>query len=312
MNYRETERQRIQGVFQQGVNGMYGGCLYPFVLKDPKENLWKDICKEALNYFKGLQITWHKGEEGMPTGHLLSSQVACINHLFVVRKDKALATALLKGIDPQIEEAESIVEKDGGYRTEGYVAFEYIGTCEDGKNKLGERAATRGSQCTSVDATMIGRYADGKRVLVFIEWKYTEQYSPQDLYIPRRADVYDAGIVANDSPFKPIDDVSSYYYEPFYQMMRQTLLAHGCVKAGERGCTDYYHVHVIPEANRDLHENITSEGLSEMGSTLKEVWQQVLKQPEKYISKTPQELVQPLQACDGTDAWMNYLKWRYA
>ena len=53
-------------------------------------------------------------------------------------------------------------------------------------NYLNERSHSRGANSASVDAAMVGKKADGANVLVLIEWKYTEDYSPESKYIPAR------------------------------------------------------------------------------------------------------------------------------
>ncbi|OEU80443.1 MAG: hypothetical protein BA865_04050 [Desulfobacterales bacterium S5133MH4] len=53
-----------------------------------------------MDYFERNHITWWMGDKkNEPTGHLLSSQVACINHLYFARQRKDVATAILKSVD---------------------------------------------------------------------------------------------------------------------------------------------------------------------------------------------------------------------
>ncbi|MDR2851271.1 MAG: hypothetical protein LBV65_04475 [Desulfovibrio sp.] len=63
----------------------------------------------------------------LPTGHMLSSQVACINHLFKLRNDGYGATALLKGLDQNISEALFVDINDTG-EDKSYVEFKAIGS----------------------------------------------------------------------------------------------------------------------------------------------------------------------------------------
>ncbi len=76
-----------------------------FVLKDAALNLWGGIRDDAKKYFADYGISWWKSDNGGPTGHLLSSQVACLNHLYFARQRKEVATAILKQIHPGISEA---------------------------------------------------------------------------------------------------------------------------------------------------------------------------------------------------------------
>lgn len=283
-------------IFNDPGNGYFGKKTYEFVLSNPKLNLWQGIRQEAIDYFVKYNISWHKGTKGIPSGHVLSSQVACVNHLFILRDNQDLATAVLKNIESDIVEAEVV--------DEGYVEFEFIG-----KKGLGEKAFKRGANCTSVDAAMIGKTLEGKRILFFIEWKYTESYSGNSLKCPKREAVYNKFIAAKDTPFSAINDPSIYYYEPFYQMMRQTLLADLCVKNREYGCEDYRLVHVIPERNLKLRNKITSHGMS--GGTICDAWKMVLKRPDTYISTTPEALMNPIRNQPKAISLCAYLRDRY-
>ena len=51
------------------------------VLKDPKKKLWNGIREGVIDYFENNHIVWWPGQSS-PAGHMLSSQIACLNHLF--------------------------------------------------------------------------------------------------------------------------------------------------------------------------------------------------------------------------------------
>jgi len=301
MNYREAQRKRAveirDALFKDPGTGLFYGKQRDFVLKDPSLNLWAGIRDDAKHYFSTHHIPWWKGTGADPTGHLLSSQVACLNHLYFLRQRKDIATAVLKAIDPTIQEAIPV--------DTGYVEFEYIGT----RQYLKERAFTRGANCTSVDAVMLGSTADQKRVLFLLEWKYTESYAMEDLYILRRAGVYDPLITCKEGPFIPNLAPRSLYFEPFYQMMRQTLLAWQFEKHGELDCSRCVNVHIIPKQNKELKETITTPGLS--GRNIHDAWQKILKTPAKYISCDPREILNVYSNISDTKSWIAYLKARY-
>lgn len=285
-------------LFGDPGGGEFMGAPREFVLQDANLNLWEQIRDDVSGYFKKHDITWWKGGEDKaePTGHLLSSQIACVNHLFPVRKRQDVAAAILKNVRNDITDAVDIED--------GYVAFEVIGK----DNYLGEKLHTRGTNRTSVDAAMVGTKADGKNLLVLIEWKYTKSYNSEPKYIPRRQEIYDPLL---DNPDCPIasDNHEALYYEPFYQMMRQTLLGWKMVQAGEYGCDEYIHLHVIPRENRELLDRVTSPGLK--GDTMSEAWKGVLKEPGRYIVISPEDLLKPAMGCPDTDSFMNYLRERY-
>ncbi len=300
MSYREEQRQKAAKIRDEVIKDPGQGLFYrkprDFVLSEPASNLWEGIRADAVEYFNKNQIKWWKGEGDKPTGHLLSSQVACVNHLYFVRQRHDAATKILKAIEPSIVSAETV--------DTGFVEFEFIG----GKQYLKEKAFTRGANCTSVDAAMIGKNGKGEKVLFLIEWKYTEYYQSESLYIPERSKVYDGLINATDSPFVK-SEPQAFYYEPFYQMMRQTLLGSLCAKNKDHDCVDFRHVHVIPAENKELLNTITSPKFS--GKTLSEAWGKVLKEPQKYKTVSPEEFIRPAGECLDTNAVLEYLKVRY-
>jgi len=300
MSYREQERRRVinirESLFKDPGNGVFFGKKRDFVLSEPALNLWEGIREDAQQYFKRNKIPWWEGNKNDPTGHLLSSQVACLNHLYYLRQRKDLATAILAGIDSEITNA-LIVD-------DGYVEFEFIGT-----NKyLSEKSWTKGANCTSIDAAMIGKNKKGKKKLFLIEWKYTEYYTSESKYNNKRAKVYDDLIKNSCSPFNDTQ-VEKFYYEPFYQLMRQTLLGWKLAENMDHGCSDYQHIHVIPKENKELLNNITSPYLE--GDNISEAWKSILKNPEKYITISPQEFLSPCSKIIDSKSLLLYLKMRY-
>ena len=241
MSYPEVQRKKATSMrdelFRDPGDGLFSKKEREFVLQDAMLNLWAGIREDAIEYFKENSIAWWMGDENTePTGHLLSSQVACLNHLYFVRQRKDAATAILKNICGGIDQAVTV--------DNGFVEFEVIG--ED--NYLNERSHTRGANATSVDAVMVGEKKPGSNVLVFIEWKYTEEYREENKYKPARYEIYAPLLEEPDSPIL-IKNFSSLYYEPFYQLMRQTLLGWEMVQNREYQCDEFIHLHVIPEGN---------------------------------------------------------------
>jgi hypothetical protein len=300
MSYKEDQRNKViairDEIFCDPGGGVYKRSPRAFVLKDPLMNLWHGIRNDALDYFTEKQIVWWGDHENQPSGHLLSSQISCLNHLFFIRKREDVASAMLKAVHPGIISA---VMMDGGF-----VEFEVVGA----QNYLGEKSHTRGANATSIDAVMVGKKADRKNILVLIEWKYTEDYRPQNKYIPARANIYDRLLSESGSPIS-VQDHESLYFEPFYQLMRQTLLGWKMVQAGEYGCDEYIHLHIIPEANKELKQRVTSPGLA--GESMSEAWKNVLCEPDRYRVTSPEEFLLPGKSCSDTAAPYAYLERRY-
>ncbi|MDR0910952.1 MAG: hypothetical protein LBM77_14455 [Spirochaetaceae bacterium] len=314
MSYRKEQRTRAKGLledmFHDPGNGSFNGRNYKFILKNPKENLWSGICEDAIKYFEDNNIPWWESDIHTPTGHLLSSQVACVNHLYPIRQRQDLATAMLKAIDKDIICAEKL--------DDGYVEFEIVGS----QNYLHERQHTRGANATSIDAVMLGRKAK-KNVLFLIEWKYTENYNSDCMYIKPRWEIYNPLLEENDCPINSsivmigaANPFKALYYEPFYQLMRQTLLGWKMVESNEYGADEYIHLHIVPDENKEMLGVITSKELSEIASqnnlkTMEEIWKYVLKEPKRYIRISPKKFLDPIRNELDTVSFMQYINKRY-
>jgi hypothetical protein len=300
MRYREDQRKKSVALrdklFRDPGGGVFKKTPREFVLEDPVLNLWADIRQEALDYFERNRIVWWGDQGNQPSGHLLSSQIACLNHLFFLRQREDIATTVLQKIYPEIVSA---IQVD-----DGFVEFEVVG-CQ---NYLGEKSHTRGANATSIDAVMVGKKSNGKNLFVMIEWKYTEDYQKDNKYIPARAQIYDRLLAEQDCPIK-VDNFESLYYEPFYQLMRQTLLGWKIVQNGEYGCDEYIHLHVIPAANKELKDRVTSPGLD--GDSMSAAWKNVLAQPAHYRPISPEEFLSPGRQCKDTASIFTYLESRY-
>jgi Restriction Endonuclease associating with ARP len=169
-----------------------------------------------------------------------SSAAACLNTIGNIAKDKNDLISFLNTLDLGVEDiipfpTGTVV---GGlrYADKGNVLFEWIGP---NKSPLNEKGGKRGLQRTSIDAYILAKI-DGKITQLLIEWKFTETYnSPQNT-------AKFSGIAGNerlrrysiclaelrkrkDFPFR-MDREGGFglydlCYEPFYQLLRMTLLA---------------------------------------------------------------------------------------
>jgi hypothetical protein len=111
-----------------------------------------------------------------------------------------------------------------------------------------------------------------------------------------------------DDPDCPIraGEHGRLFYDPFLQMMRQTLLAWQMVEHREFGATDWLHVTVVPEANVEFRGLVTSPGLA--GADMADAWRSVLKEPRRYQLVTPTDLVEDI---DPASKWRQWLRLRY-
>lgn len=304
-----------QNIFSGDVgNGFFMGKARPFVLRNGVNNIYEPIRDKVISYFKDNDISWWRGSQ--PSGHTLSSQIACLNHLFSIRDDKEAVLAMLNGVRDEFEDVLPI-----SCDTEPqYIGFEIVSS----KDYLNEKTSTRGSNCTSVDALIYAVHKDDKKKwLIPIEWKYTECYANQDKSNEDRIGeekgsngkgcervMRYSALTDMSTQLKSLSDYygSIYYQEPFYQLMRQTLWAENIVKHREDEilkAEDYLHIHVIPQENKDLLDkkyNVSGKGMET-------TWRGMLNDQSKYIIVDPRRLLFPI--AHKYPALASYLNQRY-
>jgi hypothetical protein len=293
----------------------YKGSAYRLAPHLRELNLAPSIREEASAYFAENQITWH-----IHASHGLSSQVCCLNFLMpLATRTDALSRVIgcALGIDPP-----QMLEVERGPGGEPwFVGFEWIGE-RDYLNEGGASSSrTRGANATSSDAIVRFRHA-GRIETLLIEWKYTETYSAP---IPNkvregaarmpnevRADRYRELIFAPNGPIR--DDLGlkleDYFWEPFYQLLRQQMLASQMEKARESGAERVRVLHISPAGNRRLHA-VTSKPLKRLGTDAFAVFAETLVDPSAFIGRTIEQVFGPVMAEMTDDPWSAYLANRY-
>lgn len=312
-------------------NGNFKGKPYPFVLQQKNNvftNLYEPIRNKALAYFSENKIDWWAGK--LPTGHVLSSQIACVNYLMAIRKDPVAVLALINAVRTQFKEVLPIpCDTD-----ESYIAFEAVSKSDH----LNEDGPTRGSNCTSVDALVYAIDNNGEKWIIPIEWKYTESYddcnsadkSNEGITYKKetnpkkkpkgkvRLDRYST-LIKKSKQLRSVptfvngDDYelqgSIYFYEPFYQLMRQTLWAEQMIehKDTEDIKADHYlHLHIIPSQDTDL---LDKKYRQSKGNNMEDTWRACLVDQSKYVIVDPQHFISPVKDM-YPDLW-DYLSKRY-
>ena len=274
------------------------------LLKLGGATLYPPFREGIMTYYKEHSIAWWGGT-GNPTESPISSQVSCINHLEPVRIDQKVALQFAR---KHVPDAAEVLPTEGGF-----LSYEWVGLA----SYLGERGwspKSRGRNITSVDALMAVKRHDGQIVIMLIEWKYTECSSTRCLAVSGngtdRINIYRSLL---DDPGCPIrfGDHLRLFYDPYYQLTRQTLLAWQMIKHQEFGATDWIHLHVAPGANVELLQRVTSPQLAEF-KTMERAWKSVLVDPEKYRLVSPSELL-PSRGLDReTDRWLAWVSERYS
>ena len=274
----------------------------------------------ALQFFEDRNIRWWRntrsgddtGIDG-PTRNMASSQIACINFLLpLTRVDNGLTT-VLRAIDSDVQNVVAIEYED----KKSLVEFEWIGI---GGPLEYDAKAIRGAMTTSVDAFMIADTDNGLRAYL-MEWKYVEEYDKDNGGNLRRSKTpqrrYSHLYGSQSSSFDGITPMDELLYEPFYQLMRQRLLADRMVNKGELGVTEAKVIAVVPDGNTTYRTCITSPPLAERFpdlNTVSDIFRATLKRPDDaYKTVCPSTLVAAVDRdCDdAASEWVKYQRERY-
>jgi hypothetical protein len=195
----------------------------------------------------------------------------------------------------------------------GFIAYEWIGA-RSYLNERGWSSSSRGRNVTSLDAVMAVKRDNSRICLLVIEWKYTESYgSGRSLAVSdrgtSRVEIYRPLLERADSPIL-LGEHERLFFDPFDQLMRQTLLAWQMVEHREFGTTEWIHIHVAPAANVALLGTVTSPQLAEFGN-MASAWRSVLVLPERYSLVTPETVIPDVAAVGAFGAWRDWLLARY-
>lgn len=71
--------------------------------------------------------------------------------------------------------------------------------------------------------------------------------------------------------------------EPFYQLVRQQLLAHELEKAGAHDADRVRVLHVLPAANDAYQASLVRPEHRSVGGTVSQVWQRMLVRPDRFV-----------------------------
>lgn len=264
------------------------------------KNLYRGIRTKAIEYFREYNITWWQclNEPNSPTGHMVSSQINCINHLFAFRDDPiAIKRILQKATNLPIDKIlQSPIDKGG------YIAFEFVyknkSLLKDNSGKYHEEYETRGANCTSIDALIYVQLVNGNKILIPIEWKYTETYNGEEA-CDKSWQRYPDLIRLENSNLKDVYDL--YKVDPYYELMRQTLLMEQIIQHKDCGieADDYFHIMVIPNEHTELKSAIVNNYIP----TLKDI--------TKFRIIDPQALLSPIPADGDYKDLISYLQTRY-
>ena len=110
---------------------------------------------------------------------------------------------------------------------------------------------------------------------------------------------------------KSVVNYTDLFYEPFYQMLRQQLLAQAMETNNEMGADIVSVLHIAPVCNSDF-KKVTSPNLVSFGASPTEIWQGAVN-GERFVSVSTEQLFRkfPNYKFYGLDKWWEYIVSRY-
>lgn len=284
------DEARQPGVYEKHRRA-YPVCL---PIEYAAHNLLPEVRSGAIELFRELAICWHDSVAGGPSNHLRDSQVQCVNALFPMVSEP---DRIKRAFGEVVDIAEVLPIEDGRHLT-----FEYIGPTDyfgEGIRRGKDVGRRRGTNCTSVDAAFLFSTTAGAVELALVEWKFTESYlTPLD----RRPDSdavrvgrYAADLEAADGPVRSdVLPIELLLDEPFYQLMRQQLLAHRLERAHAHGADVVRVLHVLAPENTGYQDSLVRAEHRAVGGTVDEVWRKLLRAHDRFIHVNPVVFLDPL------------------
>lgn len=247
-------------------------------------------------------------------GHGRSSQACCLNFLMPFA-DKPEALSKWVGHVLEITPPTMLEIEDPAAGAHRFVAFEYTGP--DKKDFLDEcngRPPGRGANATAADAAVAFVDASGKRTLLLIEWKYTEEYRKHQLSKDnkgKRNERYADKLFDPQGPLRADTGLTfeDFLHEPFYQLARQQMLAWQIERRSVR-FDAVRNLHLSPSGNRALHL-VTSPGFARLADDAFAAFRASLVHPDHFIEKSIENAFAPLADWpEMAESW-TYLRNRY-
>jgi hypothetical protein len=269
-------------------------------LKDNFQERFKDKQFVNKNILTGISSSVKLHNE---LKHIRSSAASCLNVCGYLNQHQEDIIPFFKqfGLNIQrvIDFPKNINYEGEIYDDEGPIVFEWIGPK---RSPINEKGGSRGQNRTSIDAYMLAKI-NGKITQLLIEWKFTETYNSESyahkfggtkgIERLRRYSSVLTKLRNRSFPFKFCEEdkigLYDFSYEPFYQLLRMTLLAKMTTPAnlGALRVEDYKVIHLSHSENNKLNYLSKthlkySPGLKNfVGESLHDTWIELLDDKEK-------------------------------
>jgi len=217
------------------------------------------------------------------------------------------------------------------YDDKGPIVFEWIGPKKSPINESGE---DRGKIRTSIDAFFLAKIS-GKITQILVEWKFTETPTEICLFAGSRgterlwrySEVLKRHRRCKQFPFRFEElhnlGLSDFSYEPYYQLLRITLLAKETtpLSLGDITVEDYRVVHLVHSENQELRivrrkhlqycPGLLNMLNDEESKDLHELWRNMLSEEEskRFVGGHWDKAISVLQK---NAVYAKYLRDRYS
>ena len=331
-SFRAEEYRRQEGFRQRSVTisprgrapvdepGRQYGHMLALGYED--ENLYPTLrgAQGVRRFFDECAVTWWRcrdfdaAEENGPTRNMASSQIACVNFVLPLAEIEDGLLAVLSSIDDDVTGVVTIEDPSAG--TSSPVELEWIGL---GHALEGEAERRRGEFSTSVDAFLVAETGKARRAYL-LEWKYTESYGENDKGRGRKGQTRRRRYgepYATSPAFRDRVPLDAWLHDPFYQLMRQRLLADRMVAWREFGVSEAKVVLVLPDGNDGYRRSMTSPALRAAfpdAVTVEEVTRAAMNVPDRDFAVVSQHaMAESVRArCGGAVRhWSEYHLDRY-
>jgi hypothetical protein len=308
-SFENREKQAQTDYFQKNfaLKAGFGGSGVRLRPEHTHLNLWPALQDKARAAFaEEPVIQWHQH-----ANHGLSSQACCVNFLMPMANKPELLSRWVGHVLGMPPPAMLPVEQRAG--EDWYVTFEWIGD-KDYLNEGGKNGTRkRGANATASDAA-VKFVADGETQLLLVEWKYTEQYRNHRLSEDRRGTrikrYYDIAFEPNGPIRSDLDlELTDFFYEPLYQLLRQQMLAWQVEHDPTSGIDRARVLHLSPAGNRELH-HVTAPRLEAFGDDAFNAFEAVLTNPQDFVGRTIEDAFEPLAGWRAAE-WYTWLRERY-
>jgi Restriction Endonuclease associating with ARP len=265
-------------------------------------NLLPEARDIALQRFHAAKVSWQTGCDGGPSNHLLSSQVQCANALAPFVGYPGALKAIFRDVLPIEDVLPFGAVGDGtamvsAFDATDHVVFEWQGLA----NHFNEwaKSPTRGSNATSVDASIRYRTPEGLIELALIEWKFTESYGGSPLSggaasAQTRQDRYRPLFDRPGGPMLDVVPLDAFFVEPYYQLMRLALLAFSIEEHRELDADVVRVVIAAPAPNTGYWNSPAGRAIGQLDGpgTVELRFPTLLRNPDRFVVYDTSSLVE--------------------